>query len=85
MKQHIIYECETCGKQSKDREEIMKCEASHLGLTIAEMQEWKRLKEDARHAGAVVSRTKNNETDKVFNEAIETLLAFEKEHRIKER
>ena len=28
MKQHIIYECEKCGKQSKDREEIMICEAA---------------------------------------------------------
>lgn len=82
MKQHIIYECETCGKQSKDREEIMKCEASHLGLTIAEMQEWKRLKEDARHAGVVVGTTKNEQTDKAFDNAIKKLLAFEKEHGI---
>lgn len=85
MKQHIIFECETCGKQSENREEIMKCEAAHLGLTIAEKQEWESLKERARYAGVVVSRTKNEETDKAFNEAIETLLAFEKEHKIKER
>ena len=39
MKQHIIYECEKCGKQSKSREEIMICDATHLGLTIAEKQE----------------------------------------------
>ena len=37
MKQHIIYECEKCGKQSKDREEIMICEAAHFGLTVAEI------------------------------------------------
>ena len=84
MKQHIIYECETCGKQSKDREEIMKREATHLGLTIAEKQEWESLKERVRYASAVVSSTKNEETDKAFDEAIETLLAFEKEHGIKE-
>ena len=85
MKQHIIFECETCGKQSENREEIMKCEAAHLGLTIAEKQEWESLKERVRYAGVVVNRTKNEETDKAFNEAIETLLAFEKEHKIKER
>ena len=85
MKQHIIFECETCGKQSENREEIMKCEAAHLGLTITEKQEWESLKERARYAGAVASRTKNEETDKAFDEAVETLLAFEKEHRIKER
>ncbi|WP_242861240.1 hypothetical protein [Acetivibrio ethanolgignens] len=32
MKQHIIFECEICGKQSENREEIMKCEAAHLGM-----------------------------------------------------
>ena len=85
MKQHIIFECETCGKQSENREEIMKCEAAHLGLTIAEKQEWESLKERARYAGSVVSRTKNKETDKAFDEAVETLIAFEKEHGIKER
>ncbi len=36
MKQYIINQCEKCGKQSKDREEIMICEAAHLGLTVAE-------------------------------------------------
>ena len=82
MKQYIIYECDNCGKQSKDRGEIMKCEASHLGLTITEMQEWKNLKENARHVGAVVNVTKNEQTDKAFDEAIEKLLAFEKEHGI---
>ena len=85
MKQHIIFECETCGKQSENREEIMKCEAVHLGLTITEKQEWESLKERVRYASSVVSRTKNEETDKAFDEAVETLLAFEKEHRIKER
>lgn len=84
MKQHIIYECETCGKHSEDREEIMKCEAAHLGLTIAEKQKWELLKERARYAGSVVSKTKNEQTDKAFDEAIEKLLMFEKEHRIRQ-
>lgn len=44
MKQHIIYECEKCGKQSREREEIMICEAAHFGLTIAQKREWERLK-----------------------------------------
>lgn len=39
MKQYIIYECEKCGKQSKDRNEIMMCEAAHFGLTVTEKQE----------------------------------------------
>ena len=31
MKQHVIYECEICGKQSENRKEIRRCEASHYG------------------------------------------------------
>lgn len=73
MKQYIIYECEACGKQSKDREEIMNCESSHLGLTIAEMQEWEKLKEDVRYASSVVGTTKNEQTNKAFDEKIEKL------------
>ena len=85
MNQHIIYECKTCGKKSENKENILECEAAHLGLTIAEKQEWELLKERARYAGTVVSRTKNEETDKAFDEAVETLIAFEKDHGIKGR
>lgn len=82
MKQHIIYECENCGKKSKDREEIMECEAAHYGLTIAEKQEWEQLKEKVRHKSAIVSSRKNEQTDKEFNDAIEELMDFENKHEI---
>lgn len=84
MKQHIIYECEKCGKQSKDREEIMICEAAHYGLTVAEKQEWELLKEKVRHKSAIVSGCKNEHTDKEFDDAIAELMDFEKEHGINE-
>lgn len=60
----------------------MKCEASHFGLTVIEMREWKNLKENAKHAGTVVGTAKNEQTDKAFDEAIEKLLAFEQEHNL---
>ena len=82
MKQHIIYECDNCGKKSKDKVEIMKCEASHFGLTVIEMREWKNLKENAKHTGTVVGTTKNEQTDRAFDEAIKKLLTFEKEHNL---
>lgn len=84
MKQHIIYECEHCGKKSKDREEIMECEAAHFGLRIAEKQEWEQLKEKVRYKSAIVSRCKNEQTDKEFDDAIAELMNFEKEHGIEE-
>lgn len=44
MKQHIIYECKTCGKKSENNEDILECEAAHLGLTIAEKKTYDFLK-----------------------------------------
>lgn len=82
MRQHIIYECKTCGKKSDDKEEIFKCEAGHLGLTIAEKKTYDFLKERAEHAGYIVSVTKNEETDKAFDKTIKELMAFEKEFGI---
>lgn len=83
MKLHTIFECEECGKQSPDRAEIVECEASHLGLTVAEKQEWERLKENVRYKGSIVSTTKNEITDMEFDEAIKRVMDFEKEHGIK--
>lgn len=83
MKVYAIFECEKCGKKSSNRAEIMECEASHLGLTVAEKQEWERLKENVRYRGSVVSTTKNEVADKDFDEAIKRVMDFEKEHGIK--
>lgn len=83
MELHTIFECEKCGKQSSDRVAILECEASHLGLTIAGKQEWERLKEDVIYKGSVVSTTKNEVTDKDFDDAIKRVMNFEKEHGIK--
>lgn len=83
MRLHTIFECEKCGKQSTDRGEIMECEASHFGLTVAEKQEWERLKEDVRYKSAIVSSCKNESTDRDFDEAIKRVLKFEKQYGIK--
>ncbi len=80
MKQHITFECEHCGKQSKDREEIMKCEAAHLGLTIAEKEEWELLKEKVRYKSSIVNRHKNEQTVREFDDAVVGLMDFEKKH-----
>lgn len=85
MKQHIIYEYEKCGKQSKDHEKIMICEATHMGLIVAEKQEWESLKDKVRHKSAIVSSHKNEQTDKEFDDAITELMDFEKLHGIEEK
>lgn len=84
MKQYIIYECENCGIKSKDRNEIIKCEAAHLNLSEEEYHQWEELKQDVRYASHIVSTCKNEQTDKEFDDAIEKLMEFEKLHEIKE-
>lgn len=82
MKQYIIYVCEKCGKQSRDREEIMICEAAHFGLTVAEKQEWDQLKEKVRYMSSCMYDCKNERTEKEFDDAILELMEFEKSHGI---
>lgn len=82
MKSYIMYVCEICGFESKDDKEVEKCEREHYGLTEEEMKHYKKLKADSAHAGAVLYSTNNEKTRKEFNDAIENLIKFEKEHNI---
>ena len=82
MRRVIHFKCEICGKESKDDKEILKCEASHYGLSISEKQEWDSLKEECRMAGVKVSITNNDDTQKAFDNAIKRCIQFEKQHNI---
>ena len=82
MKEYMIYECETCKKTSRDRKEIVTCEAAHIGLTYEEWQEYLKLKNNAAMAGCKMGYTKNAETEAIFDEAVNQLVAFEKKHGI---
>ena len=84
MKSFTIYTCDFCGYQSSDFEYMRKHEAEHLGLTVEEMESYNSLKSFAAHMGSVVADKNNEETRKKFDEAVEKLIAFEKEHGIKD-
>lgn len=84
MKQYMIFECENCGKKSKNREEIIKCEAAHLNLSDDEYRKWEELKQNVRYASHIVSTCKNEQTDKEFDDAIDELMDFERKHGIGE-
>lgn len=83
MKQYTVYVCENCDYESRDVKEMKRHEAAHLGLTVEEMDEYDVLKDYATHMGFVVSCTRNEETIKRFDDAIQRLVDFEKEHGIK--
>ena len=83
MKSYTIYVCETCGKESRNAEEIIKCEAEHLGLTVSEYEEYNRKKDFVRSLSAAVSITNNESTRKKVDDAVDDLIRFEAEHGIK--
>ena len=82
MKQYITFICEECKKESRDINEIKECEAAHLGLTTIEKFRYDALKEIVRRCSYKVNVTKNEETDRQFDDAINEIIAFEKEHGI---
>ena len=83
MKQYTVYVCETCGYESRDVEDMRKHEASHLGLTVEEMETYRALKSFAAYMGSVVANRNNEETRNKFDESVEKLVTFEKEPGIK--
>lgn len=68
---------------SKSKKEMFKHEASHLGLTVEELKTYKELKEKVACASYNVSVSANEDTQKQFDIAVEDLVAFEKEHKLK--
>ena len=83
MKQYTVYVCETCGYESRDVEDMRIHEASHLGLTLKEMETYKAMKSFAVYMGSVIANRKNEETERKYDEAIQVVIDFEKEHGIK--
>lgn len=83
MRQYIVYKCDYCDFESKSFAETEKHEAEHFGLTVDEFHRWNTLKAEVKSYGEIISRTKNEKTEKMFDDAIEKLIVFEKAHGIK--
>ena len=80
MKTQTIYICEVCGNKSEDKDIILTCEASHLGLTVKEKKEWDRLNSKVKMWERTVCRTNNRNTRDGLDSAVSELLAFEATH-----
>ena len=84
MKQYMVYECENCGYTSRNRDDILRCEASHLNISVEIMLEWDDMKQKVRHLSAIRLGCCNEQTRYDFDNAVEKLIAFEKENNIHE-
>ena len=83
MKMYQVYVCEACGFESRDHDEAELCEAKHMGLqTLKDKHTYDALKSYAQYCGSVVANTKNDKTEAAFDDAIQKLIAFEKEHGV---
>ena len=83
MKQYTMYVCEVCGYENRDADKVEEHEAKHLGLTVGELHKYNALKSFVKYMGGVISHTSNEETRAKYDKAIEDLIVFEKEHKIK--
>lgn len=72
----VTYTCEVCGNQSGNSLDIVKCECSHLGITVDQLKEWKVLK------GSVEIARKHATTKQVVNDTIKNLNDFETKHQL---
>lgn len=82
MKTIMMYQCEKCRKVYDSASHAMTCEAAHYGLTLEEYYHWRELLKTVKEAGAMNSISKNERTDKAFDDAVIRLVEFEKEHKL---
>lgn len=86
MKIHYIYECEMCGKTSRNKEEIDLCEAQHMGLNnLEDYSKWMLLNSYAKACTAKLSHESNERLRDLEEVAYRELLAFEKEHDMRSK
>lgn len=82
-KAHTTYQCEYCTLSFPTYLQCLEHEChEHLHITTLEYQQWQLLKDKARSAGHTVSHTKNRETEKEFDDAVEALIAFETKYNL---
>ncbi len=82
MKTYQVYVCEECGKESRNKEDILQCEAEHLGLSVEEKREYDHLNNLVESWSHTLSRTCNRDTRSALDSCVTKLLAFEVEHNM---
>lgn len=83
MKTEIIYTCEVCGQWFDVASDCEKHEAeTHYSISISDYLKWKQLNKNAAAAGKQVGIRKTQETDRLFDQSVDELVAFEKAHKL---
>lgn len=82
MKTKTVYQCEYCLSEYTTTGQAYKCEADCLKLTWDEYTEYMHLLTREKQASSIVSITSNEKTRKFFNDCVNDVIAFQKEHGI---
>ncbi len=84
MRTKTIYICEFCGSEHKTSMDAFLCEATCLGLTSEQYQEYNDLLKKERHVFGVVACTNNPETRKACDDVVAEVIAFQKKYGFKD-
>ena len=80
MKTKLIYICEFCGKEHKNSEDALKCEATHLNLTVDQYKEYMDLLKEEKRAFGAASCANNEDIRKRCDCAVQAVLDFQKKY-----
>ena len=82
MKRVIQYQCDFCNKIYDNVALAINCECRHLGLSVQEYEEYKKLLREESYAYQNVSIVRNDKTIQACDDATKEVLAFQKLHNI---
>lgn len=85
MKTSLLYICDFCGRSSKQKDDILACEAGHYGLSLEDYLAWKKLDEAVKRCSYTASYHHNEDACKALDDAIDAVLAFERAHGLEGR
>lgn len=82
MKTKTIYQCEYCLSEYSSSNDAIQCEAKCLNLTVDEYKEYMDILWREKMASLAVSKSKNERTEKLWDDCIKDVLEFQKKHGI---
>lgn len=82
MRYKSLYVCDVCGREFRSKDDVLKCEASCYGLTVAQYRQWRKLSDQAERTGYKVGCSSNPTTREAFHLACLALADFEQAHHL---
>lgn len=82
MKGYSIYVCDVCGFMCTDADEVLKCEARHLGLTLDEYNRYNNWRSFLHFAYRRYKMKRDEYSYQVYIKAFNDIRNFERTHNI---